>query len=133
LLDVRKLLRKLTTVVTENTEEKTERKTIFEKIGTSLSPLCELCTTIVESFRGSRKFSNHHPDDLGPERIYRGDAGREKKSPAAHGRSIYRSTLKFRARVGGLYNRSPTRSGANEEKREWGWNRGDCRGVKRRF
>jgi hypothetical protein len=43
LLDVRKLLRKLTTEVTENTEEKTERKTIFEKIGTSLSPLCELC------------------------------------------------------------------------------------------
>jgi hypothetical protein len=42
LLDVRKLLRKLTTEVTENTEEKTERKTIFEKIGTSLSPLCEL-------------------------------------------------------------------------------------------
>jgi len=40
---VRKLLRKLTTEVTENIEEKTERKTIFEKIGTSLSPLCELC------------------------------------------------------------------------------------------
>jgi len=39
LLDVRKLLRKLTTEVTENTEEMTERKTIFEKIGTSLSPL----------------------------------------------------------------------------------------------
>jgi hypothetical protein len=43
LLDVRKLLRKLTTEVTENTEEKTERKTIFEKIGTSSPPLCELC------------------------------------------------------------------------------------------
>ena len=38
----RKLLRKLTTEVTENTEEKTERKTIFEKIGTSLPPLCAL-------------------------------------------------------------------------------------------
>jgi hypothetical protein len=33
-------------------------------------------------------------------RIHRRGAGREKKSPGAHARSIYRSIVKFRARAG---------------------------------
>jgi hypothetical protein len=36
------------------------------------------------------------------EKLYRGDAGREKKSPAAHWRSIFRRIVKFRARAGSL-------------------------------
>ena len=37
------------------------------------SELRALLCIIVQSFRGSRKFSSDHPDDLGPEKIYRGD------------------------------------------------------------
>jgi hypothetical protein len=43
--------------------ERGEKSFLFEKY----SELCELCTTMVESFRGLRKFSSGHPDYLGPE------------------------------------------------------------------